>query len=349
MRRYFLAMMIAVITLSIQSIQAQETATTRTFTWRSAGLILQYPVDWQVGEYEGNSLLASTTEALENASDGDAPSAPTLTFLHYPQTGNITPPDLLKLAFPDRESNDISLGGVNGVVSQFEDETTTQTVRAIVFNSPLTKQAHLLVAVAPIETWASFEPILDAMLASVQFLGEVASLEFAGGKMSFNYPTAWRTATNGQVLVASVDQTSAAAILDGNLQATPPFIRAQLLIPSGIGVDPEAGDAPRQILETFTGQTLTEVREFEWGDGLPAAASSLEFEGLQLLLVAIVDGDSALLIGGGATIEAWPTTQVIIDGALNLSVYNEQAAPLELENLLQVEHGIEDGPFGMVQ
>jgi hypothetical protein len=353
MRRYFFAVIIGLIIINLSggtTGQAQEAAATHTFTWRSAGLILQYPAGWQVGAYEGNPVLASTAEAMENASDGDAPGAPTLTFLHYPQTGNISPTDLLKLAFPERESENISIGGVNGIVSQFEDEATAQTVRAVVFNSPLTKQAHLLVAVAPSETWATFEPVLDAMLASVQFLGQVASLEFAGGIVLFNYPTGWQTAANGQVVVASADVTSATSILDGKLQDASPFIRAQLLIPSGIGVDPEVEDAPRQILETFTGQTLGDVREFEWGeDGLPAAASNLEFEGLQLLLVAIVDGDSALLIGGGSTIEAWATMQAIIDGALNLSVYNEQAAPLELENLLQVERGIEDGPFGMVQ
>lgn len=328
-----------------QTTHAQDSFTTKTFAWRGAGLIMQYPAHWLQGEYEGHPVLASTPDALEKAHNGEAPGAPALTFLHYPQAGVIAPADLLLLVFPNQTITPMVMGGLDGMSMQFEDAGTGQTIWAAAFKSPLVSQSHLVVAAAPTEAWAEFEPQLLTMVASIQFLAETASLEFAGGLITFNYPEAWHAASNGQVLVVSGDQAQSEAILEGNLTDAPPFIRAQLLVPSGIGVDPTDPQAPRQILELFTGQAPTDVAEFEWGDGLPAVLTLMEVEGINLLLVVVVDGDHALLMGGGAAVEAWPTARVWIDGSLHLTVYNEQIAPLTLENIIAGD----DGPFGMAQ
>ncbi|MBI5928885.1 MAG: hypothetical protein HY862_06230 [Chloroflexi bacterium] len=345
-KRLILVMLFSLILGMNQPVHAQDLTAMRTFAWRSAGLIMQYPADWVQGDYQGNPLLVSTADGLDKASKGDVPGVPALTFLHYPQVGTISPTDLLLLIFPDQTTSPMVVGGVSGIVAQFEDTATGQTVEAVAFKSPSINQAHLVVAVAPTETWAEFEPRLQVMLSSIQFLSETASLEFAGGTVAFDYPDDWHTAANGQVVVASSEQPKAEAILEGDLKDAPPFIRAQLLVPSGIGIDPADAQAPRQILESFTGQTLSNITEFEWGDGLPAALTQIEVEGISLLLVAVVNGDSALLMGGGATIEAWPTARVWIDGALNLTVYNEQIAPLTLEDFIA---GDTNGPFGMAQ
>lgn len=324
---------------------AQMSTETHTFAWRSAGLIMQYPVDWLDGEYQGHPLLVSSADGLEKASSGGVPNTPALTFLHYPQAGNISPTELLLLIFPNQTAAPLVIGGKDGVSAQFADEVTDQTIWVAGFESPLLNQAHLIVAGAPTETWAEFEPRLQTMILSVRFLGETASLEFAGGLVTFNYPEDWFTASNGQVVVASAEQSKATAILAGDLAQAPPFIRSQLLVPSGIGIDPTNAQAPRQILETFAGQTLTSVIEFEWGGGLPAALAQVELEGLNLLLLAVISGDHALLMGGGATTEDWPTARVWIDGALHMTVYNEQTAPRNLEDIIAGDNS----PFGMVQ
>ncbi len=345
-KRWFLLILSLIFHLGMgQMTYAQDTFGTKTFAWRGAGLIMQYPANWLQGEYEGHPLLVSTADALEKASDGEAPGAPALTFLHYPQTSAIAPVDLLRLIFPDQTTTAMVIGGLDAVSIQFEDAETGQTVWAAAFKSPLINQAHVIVAAAPNEAWVEFEPQLQTMIASIQFLAETTTLEFAGGVVTFNYPENWHAANNGQVVVVSEDEAKSEAILEGDLADAPPFIRAQLLVPSGIGIDPTADTAPRQILEVFTGQPLPIVTEFEWGDGLPAALTLIEIESVQWLLVVVVDGDNALLMGGGVAVEVWPTARVWIDGALHLTVYNEQIAPLTLENIIAGN----DGPFGMAQ
>jgi hypothetical protein len=313
---------------------AQDEPLMRTFTWRTAGLTINYPAEWQVGSYDEHPLLASTPDALTNANAGQFPGAPALAFLYYPQASDLTPAELLAVIFPGQTGEAWSLGGLSSVRAQFEDEATGQTVLAVAFKSPLLNRPHLLAAVAPTDQWGAFAPLIETMIASVRFLRETALLEFLGAKVSFYYPLEWEQVSNGQVLVAGPAQASNRAILRGDLQDAPPFVRAQLLAPAGIGVDLADPQAALKILESFTGQTLTDVQEFEWAEGLPAAAAALDFEGLTLLLVAVVDGDTALLIGGGAPSEQWAEAQPTILGVLNLTLFNDNPPGDDLDAAL---------------
>lgn len=332
----FLTSMLAVPT------QAQDAS--QTFTWRAAGLLMDYPASWLAGEYAGNAILVSTQEGLELALTGETPGTSALGFYTYPQAGNLAPQALLQTLFPDTEVTLSSLGGVASFETHFEDAETDQTLRAIAFVSPVSRDSHVLVGVAPTGDWSAFEPVLDSILTTAQFINATATFEFLGTTVSFSYPRDWETATTAQLLAVAPERPE--AVLEGAFESAETFLRAQILAVAGIGLDPESEDVPQQVLSQFAGETLEDVVRFDWGEW-PAAATIYQFDNLQLLMAVVLVEDNAVLFVGGSTSEQWPTSRAYAYGALNTMLIDEVAPPVDLDMLLRGEP-IEGDIFGMV-
>lgn len=340
MTRRRLSFMIAILALILlpltyspdASADAQSENAKHIFTWREAAMTIEYPADWLVGAYEGHTVVTSDAVALEKATQGQAPGSPFITFLFYPQARTLNTRALLSAIFPGVDGSDYLLGTAKGLRAEFNDESTQQHLLAISFESPATRSKQVLVAGADSSQWGDFAAPLDEILATAKFMRGSALLEVFGTKTTFTYVTEWIQRSNGQILVAAPSEKTVEGILAGNIQQTEPFVRAQVLVPSGIGVDPEAPTAAQDILLNFLGQTpeaIDVLRNFEWAEGMPAASALLDYEGLRLLMIVVVQGDSALVIGGGAPIAQWAESQAAIVGALNLSKFND-VAPLTL-------------------
>lgn len=310
--------------------------TTHIFTWRPAALSLEYPIEWQAGTYEDIAFLTSSADGYAKAVIGSAPEEPSLAFYYYPATATLEPNALLTILFPsDAIPSAGSLGDVPTTEIRFVDNATNQSILAIAFRSPATRHSAVIAAIAPTDKWDNFQPVLDAMLSSVQFYTQTAQLELFGTKALFEYSRAWVQATNGQVVVAAPTIVDAEAILTGNLNA--PFIRAQLLTPSGIGVDADDPSAAETILLRFAGLPEDKIEiltRFEWAEGMPAAAAWLELNGVRLALVAVINDDTALLIGGGAPAEQWDSVRAQVLTGLNLTFFVETPSDHDLTRLI---------------
>lgn len=299
------------------------------FTWRQAAMTLEYPAQWQVGLFEGNPILATDPNALTKATEGMAPGAPAITFLYYPQTRSLTPAELMNVVFPEVEPQD-SAFGLSGLQATFSHEATGQTVQVIAFQSPATRNSQIIMAAAPQAEWSDFEDTLTTILASARFLGNTAEMDFLDSRVSFEYPNEWSEASDGQVLVVSPDQTSTESIIQGDFDNAQVFVRSQILRPAGVGINPEAPTAASDILLRFIGIPVEEVevfQQFNWAEGMPAASAWFDYDGMRLLMVAVVKDENAMLIGGGCVASEWGTHQASILGALNLTRFDD-IAPL---------------------
>jgi hypothetical protein len=345
------------------------------FTWREAPMSIGYPAGWQVGVYEVHPVLASTPSALTLAVEGQAPDAPALTFLYYQQTSAARLTEFVDILIPGVETTTVApeivfptLSGIDltrinvdplraefqmvinpddSVVYSFEPdydervdkEGDEQTVLMIAFEPPANRRPHMILAAAPTETWEAFRPTLDAMLASTQFYTEAAELDLLGAQVSFDYPSSWTSASTGQVFIAAPSQDEADAVLNGQLQGASAFLRAQVLAPEGIGIDAASPTASVEILQAFGGEAVTGIQNFDWAEDVPAASALFEFEGLQLLLIAAVDGETAMLMAAGAAPGRWTDYQEILLGGLNLTSFNENPPPLNLNELILSGNG----------
>jgi hypothetical protein len=332
MRRVFVVLLILPLLLVGVPAHGQDSA--QTFTWRTAGMVLQYPSSWLVGEYEGTPVLVSSEEGLANATSGGAPGTLAFGFYNYPQTNVLSSREFLDALFPDVEADASIFAGTTSFNAEFTDEATGQTLRAIAFESPVTRNPHVLVAVAPQDEWGSVIPVMEGVLNSAQFLDGDAEFSFLETDVLFQYPREWTTDTNGQVFVAAPDNPD--AVVRGELDAAEVFIRAQVVAVAGIGIDPDSDDVAGQVLAAFVGRSL-ETIEFVWGEDLLATAAEFEFEGKNLLLVSVAVGDTAVLIGGGSTVETWSFNRQFILGALDMTRINEMTPPRDLTALLNSE------------
>ncbi|MCI0709791.1 MAG: hypothetical protein L0154_06465, partial [Chloroflexi bacterium] len=283
MRRVFVVLLVLPLLLAGTPTSGQEAA--QTFTWRTAGMVLQYPSSWLVGEYEGTPLLVSSEEGLASATAGEAPGTLAFGFYNYPQTNTLSPLAFLDALFPDVAVETNTFAGTTSFNAEFTDEATGQTIHAIAFLSPVTRNPHVLVAVAPQDQWASARPVVESVLSTARFLGGSAVFSFLGTNLLFQYPREWSADSNGQVFVAA--PANPTAIRDGDLDAAEVFVRAQILAVEGIGIDPESENVAGQILEAFAGMPL-ETIDFTWGEDFPAVAAEFEFEDKMLLLVSVV-------------------------------------------------------------
>ncbi|NDJ84461.1 MAG: hypothetical protein GYB66_01115 [Chloroflexi bacterium] len=322
-----LALSIALALPSSSNVSAQDAAEVSVYTWRDAAMTLQYPAEWAVGSYAGNPLLATSGTALDNAGQGLAPGEPAITLLFYPQVKDQTPSELLETVFPNLEApaSEYELGA-GAVRAEFADENTGQRFVAIAFISPATRDTQLLVAAAPTEMWADFEPSMERILDSVAFLSDTAELSFFDTSVVFEYDDAWQLQGDGQVVVVGNTSMTAERVLDGDFTDVGPFVRSQVLIPSGIGIEPEDPEAATNVLLRFLGipaENIEVLQVFEWAEGMPAASAWFEFSGLRMVMVAVVNGDTAMLIGGGAPIDQWANASAQILGALNLTRFAE--------------------------
>ncbi len=342
--------LVIIILLVVSQTTAQTDELNNIFTWRQAAMTLEYPAEWEVGQYADNPIIASDLSALTNANHGQAPGAPAITFLYYRQLRALPTTEFMNLLFPDVTTETSNLG-LNGLQTTFLHEETNQKIQVIVFESPATRSVQAIMATAPSEQWDNFRDTLVNILASVQFMPDTANLELFGTQVVFEYPDGWAEASNGQVIVAAPNQISADTILTGNLDESVPFVRSQLLEPSGIGIDPNDPNAAVEILLRFVGLPLEEIEaihRFEWATDIPAASARFEFNGLRLIMVAAINGNTAMLIGGGAPADTWEADQAIILGALNLTQFNEVAPPSNLTAIVTSEHAEEIQRFGAV-
>lgn len=315
-------------------VMAQDQAeANHVYTWREAAMTLEYPADWLVGDYAGNGVIASTPDALEKATQGQAPGAPFLSFLFYPQARTLDVGTLLGVIFPGVEGANYQLGVARGLRAQWDDEANAQTLSLISFESPATRTRQILVAGADETQWGAFVPTLETVLSTVRFLRSTATLEIFGSKVGFRYNNQWVQSNNGQVMVVAPNERSAAGILAGNIDQNVPFVRAQLLIPSGVGVDPASDAAADEILVRFLGLAPDNIEVFErfmWAEDMPAASAWFELDGVRLVMIAVVHEDTALVIGGGAPAESWARYQADVLGALDMATFKDIAPTREL-------------------
>ncbi len=335
--------------LIVGNVQAQEPTDQHIFTWREAVMTVAYPADWHIGAYAGNPVLSSTESALAQAELGETPDDPAVTFLFYPAAKTLTPDELIAVIFPDIETAPYSFGGIDALRAEFMNGDETHVAHAIAFMSPATRNSQIILAVSSVDDWDSFEPTLDAMLNSAHFLNDTAELDFFGSTVTFEYFDGWVQQASGQVLVAAPDTASTNTILEGNLQTAAPFVRAQLLIPSGIGIDFANPDAATEILTRFIGSAAdqVEMQRFEWAEDMPAASASLEFEGSQLVLVAALQEDTALLLVGGAPLDSWADNQAFILGAMNMTQFQDIPPTPNLTPIINRQAGDDAEIFGM--
>jgi hypothetical protein len=258
-----------------------------------------------------------------------------MTFLFYPQARSLEPDQLMDVLFPDGETTDHWLGN-KAVQVEFTDDATGQFVRVIAFESPATQDSQLLVATAPPDMWDSFVPTLDTVLDNARFLQDTAELAFFDATVKFEYSHQWVQTNNGQVIIVAPTEDDANAIMEGNLENASPFVQSQLLVPSGVGVDPDSPTAAEDILIRFVGSTenIENIQHFDWAEEMPAASALFEFNGLQLVVVAVVNGDTALLISGGASLNEWPAVQRLIIGSINLTQFDEILPPSDLTQII---------------
>lgn len=315
-------------------IQAQADDTNHVFIWREAALAFEYPADWSFGFFEDHPVLTSTPSGMDLARTGQAPGEPAMTFLYYPQARALEPNELMAVIFPDVEMTEHWLGN-KAVYGEFADEANGQMVRVIAFESPATQDAQVIAATAPSEMWGSFVPALDTVLENARFLNDTAELSFFDVLVQFEYFDQWGQTNNGQVLVVAPTSEAATAIMNGDLENATPFVRAQLLVPSGVGVDPDSPTAAEDILIRFVGTTENlDMQHFDWSEEMPAAVATLEFNGLQLVVISVVNGDTALLMTGGASVEEWPVVRRLIIGSLNLTQFGEILPPPDLTQMI---------------
>jgi hypothetical protein len=340
-------MMAATIFLSTPVITAQESPPVNDYTWRSAGMVIRFPGNWLIGNFNGVPIAASSPDALANALEGNAPASPAFAFLHYPQTDGLTDDGFLEVMFPGLQADESRFAGTLAVQAQFDDEDTGQTIRVWSFISPVTRNPQILMVAAPQDEWETFEPTLDAILSTAQFLDGDAVFEFLEAEVVFQFPTEWEAVTNGQVFAVAPAAVNAQQVVDGDLETVPAFIRAQILAPSGIGIDPAEPTAVQQVLERFAGSALEDVQPFMWGEGMPAAAAEFTFEDKTLLLVAVINDDRALLMGGGSITDTWSENRRFVIGALNMTTFQTIAPPSNLDAILAGEVVQEDGVFGV--
>ena len=329
MRRVCVVLLLLLLLLASVPASGQEAA--QTFTWRTAGMVLQYPSSWLVGEYEGTPLLVSSEDGLVNATAGEAPGTLAFGFYNYPQTNALSPLAFLNALFPDVESEISTFAGTTSFNTEFSDEATGQTIHAIAFLSPVSRNPHVIVAIAPNEEWETVRPVVESVLSTAQFLNGSATFSFLGTDLLFQYPREWRADSNGQVFVVAPENPT--GILNGDLDTAEVFVRAQILAVEGIGIDPESEDVAGQVLEAFAGMPL-ETIDFTWGEDFPAVAAEFEFEDKMLLLVSVVVDDTAVLLGGGSTAETWSFNRRFVLGALDLASINEITPPAKLTSLL---------------
>jgi hypothetical protein len=331
-------------------VQSQTAGLTASYAWRSAGVVIYYPAEWHVGEYDDLPVLVSTADGLAKAANGEAPGVPALGLLSYPQTNDLTAEAMLQTLFPDQTG--LIQGRFAGTTSregEFTDTETNQHIKFIGFRSPVTNNTQVLMAIAPPEAWEGFQPIWEDILASAEFFDGDAHLAFEDGEVSFQYPTRWQKADNGQVMVAAPTVDIATRVVNGDLTIAAPFIRVQLLVPSGLGIDGSAEDSPVQILARFIGEPLPKnIHQFAWAEDVPAASVEFEFADLTLVLVAVVQDDVSLLIGGGAPTAQWPSARHAILSTINFSVFNEITPPTQLNAFIAGETPTEAGIFGVV-
>lgn len=320
---------------TIHHSEAQDDMSSQVFIWREAALALEYPADWHVGFFEDLPIVTNTASGLALASIGEAPGEPAMSFLFYPQAKNLGTRELMDVVFPEVEVTEHWLG-IDGLQAEFAHEETGQMVRIIAFKSPATQASQILVASAPQDIWEDFVPILDSMLNSIQFLNDTAELEFFDAIVKFEYFDEWVETNNGQVLIAAPTLDAANSILDGEIENASPFIQAQLLVPSGIGVDPDSETAAEDILLRFVGSPdrVDHLQRFDWAEGMPAASAFFEFNGLQLVIVVVVNGDTAMIVSGGATVNQWSEVQRMVIGSINLTQFGEATPPRDLTQII---------------
>ncbi|MCB9436825.1 MAG: hypothetical protein H6673_07490 [Anaerolineales bacterium] len=336
-RRFIHGGLLLALLVALMPVSAQAPATaTHIFTWRPAALTLEYPAEWQAGVYESVSFLTSSPDGYTKAVNGDMPEEPAIAFYYYPATASLEPDALLAILFPtDTAPTTGSIGGTTTTQVNFVDAATDQHILAIAFRSPATRHAMVLAAITPSAAWEEFQPALTSLLGSAQFYIDSAALALFDTQVQFEYSNTWAQATNGQVVVAAPTTADAEAVLAGDLAT--PFVRAQLLTPSGIGVDASDPAAAETILLRFAGLPEEEIEiltRFAWAEGMPAASAWLELDGVRLALVAVVHEDTALLIGGGAPVEQWEQVRAQVFAGINLTTFAETFATDDLTTLI---------------
>jgi hypothetical protein len=328
-------------------LHAQEELSLQTFTWREAGLIFQYPGGWHAGEYQPHyEMLASNPDALQKALAGEVPGAPTLGFVSYDEIGELQPREVMHLFFPEVTAEEGRLAGTRTLTAEFEDSDNGQMMRVTAFISPVTRKSQLMVAVAPSDQWTSFTPLLESILTTAQFLNGDAIFEFLGIGVTFQFPTEWVQDNNGQVLAAAPRNSQVESVLAGEYSTVPVFVRAQVLVPSGMDL-PEGEDTATAILRRFAGDENLAVHTFAWAEGVSAASAEFTSDNQTMLMVAIVEDDKAILVGGGSSSETWATNRAFVLGALDTTQFEGYVAPLNLDELL-LGAGEEEAIFGAV-
>lgn len=342
-----LGLVVVPLASTSQPTQAQDDEALHAYTWREMGLLMRYPASWVSTNYAGLPMLITDANAVAAAEQGESPAVPALGFLYYPQARDLNTSELLNTVFPDVETNASEVSGVNAISATYDDEETAQTIHILAFESPVTRDPGIILAVAPVGEWDNFAAEFNTVMASVEFLDTAAEMSFFDGEVQVNVSDNWQTASNGQVLGIAPNLDTAEAVVTGDISDLEGFLRAQIVVPSGLGVDADSPTAAQEVLERFVGQPLTTVHNFEWAEGVPAVATEFKFGNLTLLMVAVVDGDTALLIGGGAQANNWVRYQDWVFGMLNMTVFNEYPAPTNLDAILRGDAVEGDGIFGM--
>lgn len=326
---------------------AQNDAPTNTYTWREMGVLMHYPTSWNQTNYAGLPMFVTDPAGVGAAEQGTASNVPALGLLYYPQARDLKAQDFARTLFPEIAQTSTQFLGIDSFTVDYVDEETNQNVHAVAFESPITRVPGIILGVTPVGEWDSFAPEFSTVLNSLEFLGTSADLSFTNGEVELRAPSSWAVAENGQVLALAPELNDAEAVVRGELDGSPGFIRAQIIVPTGIGVDSASPTAAQEVLEQFVGEELSNPINFMWAEEMPAMVAEFEFGELTLLMVVVIDGDTALLIGGGAPVSNWETYQAWVFGALNMTVFNEQPAPANLDAILRGEVDAGDGVFGM--
>ncbi len=327
---------------------AQDTASSQVYTWRELAILVHYPATWTQTSYTNLPMFVTDAAGVEAVAQGQAPNVPAVGLLYYPQAHDLNADEFIATMFPEQTVQPTLVQGEDAFAVEYVDEATGQAVYAISFESPVTRVPGIILGVAPDGDWASFAPEFNDVLANLEFLGTDADFDFAEGEAELRAPSNWAVADNGQVLAVASELTVAEAVVRGELDDLTGFVRAQIVVPSGLGLDIEAETIAQDVLERFVGTELENPVNFMWAEEMPAVAAEFQFGDLTFLMVAIVSGDNALLVGGAATAENWTTYRAWTQGALNMTIFNEQPAPANLDAILNGDADMGDGVFGMV-